>query len=71
MAIVNVLIEGTSYMDMFDPAGHCLFARDELARRFAGWDTVVSEHRDFPAKAGTRKCFATVIARKPPGKTGI
>ena len=63
--IVNVLVEGTTYMEMFDPQGHCLFERDALARRFAGWDVLLSSHADFPAPGGLLKSFATVIARKP------
>jgi tellurite methyltransferase len=27
---VNVLIEGTTFMDMFDPTGYCLFGENEL-----------------------------------------
>jgi tellurite methyltransferase len=65
-AIVNVLVEGTTYLDMFDPAAHCLFAREALRERFAGWEIVAHEWSDFDAPGGTRKAFATVIARKPP-----
>ncbi len=64
-AIVNLLVEGTTYMDMFDPAGHCLFARDALRERFADWEIVHHEWNDFDAPHATRKSFATVIARKP------
>ena len=63
--IVNVLVEGTTYMDMFDPKGHCLFARDALSRQFAKWEIVSSTHSDFAAPGGLNKAFATVIARKP------
>ena len=63
--VVNVLVEGTSYLDMFDPAGHCLFARDEIARRFAGWELLRLEQREFPAPRDTLKSFVTVVARKP------
>jgi tellurite methyltransferase len=65
VAAVNVLIEGTTYMDMFDAGGHCLFARDELATQFRDWDIVESGLRDFQAPGGRTKSFATVIARKP------
>ena len=63
-AIVNVLIEGTTYMGMFDPGNYCLFGRDELEQRFAGWQMLVSRHDSFPAPNDTRKEFATVIARR-------
>jgi tellurite methyltransferase len=64
-AIVNVLIEGTTYMDMFDPSFHCLFSRDELQRRFAGWEILRAEYRDFPAPGQRVKSFETLIARRP------
>jgi tellurite methyltransferase len=64
-AIVNVLIEGTTYMDMFDPSFHCLFSRDELQRRFAGWEILRAEYRDFPAPGQRVKAFETLIARRP------
>lgn len=65
VAVVNVLIEGTSYLDMFEPKGHCLFSRTELASRFAGWSMLRSEFSDFEAPGERNKAFATVIARKP------
>ena len=65
IAVINVLVEGTSYLDMFEPGNYCLFARDELERRFADWDILHSEFRDFDAPGQTVKSFATVIARKP------
>lgn len=65
VAVVNLLEEGTTYLDMFDPAGWCLFAAGELERHFAGWEILHAAHEDFPAPAGRVKRFATVIARKP------
>ena len=63
LAAVNVLIEGTTFMDMFDPEAHCLFGRDELGEAFAGWEVLLSRREDFPAPGGTLKCFHTLIAR--------
>lgn len=65
IAVVNVLIEGTTYTDMFSVEGHCLFKPDELADRFEGWDVLLNEQRDFPAPGGTVKKFATLIAQLP------
>lgn len=62
---LNVLVQGTTYMDMFDPAGHCLFARDALSRRYAAWQLIRDTLDDYPAPGGLNKAFATVIARKP------
>lgn len=65
VAVVNVLVEGTTYLEMFDAAGHCLFARDALQRRFKGWDVLHAEHRDFEAPDARVKSFVTLVARKP------
>ena len=67
VAVVNVLVEGTTYLDMFDPQAYCLFARDELRESFAGWEVLRSEHQDFPAPGERRKAFATLVAGRPPG----
>jgi len=68
IAAVNVLIEGTTYLDMFDPECHCLFSRTELESRFAGWSMLHTEFSDFAAAEGKNKAFFTLIARKPPGQ---
>jgi tellurite methyltransferase len=64
-AIVNVLIEGTTYMGMFDADHYYLFAPDELEERFSGWRILLSRRQTFPAPGETRKEFSTVIAEKP------
>ncbi len=66
IAVVNVLVEGTSYLDMFDPDGFCLFPAGEMERHFRGWEILSARYEDFPAPGGRVKRFATVIARKPP-----
>ena len=71
VAIINVLIEGTTYLDMFGSDSHCLFSRSEMETRFAGWDVLHSEFSDFGAPRGTNKAFATVIARKPSTSIGM
>jgi tellurite methyltransferase len=63
-AVVNVLIEGTTYLDMFTPGEYYLFRRDKLAERFGGWAIEIERPEDFPAPGGSVKAFATVIARK-------
>lgn len=65
MAVVNVLIEGTTYHEMFDPSSHCLFSRNEMRKRFADWEIVHCEFQDFPAPCETLKSFVTLVARKP------
>lgn len=65
VAIINVMIEGTTYMDMFEPDEYCLCPRSELERRFAGWHILHVEFRDFAAPDQKVKSFATLIAQKP------
>jgi tellurite methyltransferase len=64
-AIVNVLIEGTTYLGMFDPDNYCLFRQHELEERFDRWSILESRTQTFPAPEGTRKDFSTIIAEKP------
>ena len=64
-AIVNVLIEGTTYMGMFAPGNYYLFRRSELEEQFGGWTVLLSLYQTFPAPGQTRKEFSTVIAEKP------
>jgi len=64
--VVNVLVQGTTFMQMFDDDAHCLFAPDALLSAFAGWETLDHRIEDFPAaEPGTIKRFATLIARRP------
>jgi tellurite methyltransferase len=63
-AIINVLIEGTTYLGMFKPGEYYLFGANELEQAYAGWTLLVARNDSFPAPEGTRKAFATVIAQK-------
>ena len=63
--VLNVLVEGTTYMKMFDENAYCLFPRDELLSRFAGWTVLDHRIEDFGAGAGQIKRFSTLIARRP------
>lgn len=65
IAVIIVLIEGTTYFEMFDSSGHCLFGSSELQSRFAGWKIERVAFDDFDAPNDTVKRFCTVIARKP------
>lgn len=69
-AAVTVLVEGTTFMRVFDPDRHYLFARDELDRAFFAWDILVSRSGEAPAPDGTVRRFAMVIARKPRAAAG-
>lgn len=63
-AAINVLIEGTTFLGMFQPGHYTLFGQDELERRFAGWTVRELSHQTFPAPGGTEKVFATIVAQK-------
>jgi len=65
VAAVNVLVEGTTYMQMFDPLAHCLFPPQELRATFGDWTILLERIDDFPAPDAKVKRFATVIARRP------
>lgn len=64
-AIVNVLVEGTTFLEMFDADNYHLFGCDELEQQFAPWTILLSRRETFPAPGETRKEFLTVIAQKP------
>lgn len=64
-AVVNILVQGTTWTDVLDPASHCLLAPGELARHFDGWEILLSEASRFPAANGRIKAFETLVARKP------
>jgi len=64
-AVVNVLTEGTTFMEMFNEKNHYLFPRNKLGEHFSGWKILSSRQDTFPVPNGTIKHFSTVIAEKP------
>jgi len=64
-AMVTVLLQGTTFTDVFDGDRYYLFAPDELDRAFAEWAVQSSKRGDFPAPNGTVKRICSLIARKP------
>ena len=64
LAIVNVLVEGTTYLGMFEPGNYYLFGKNELRERFAGWEILLDDHDNFDAPENTKKEFSTIVARK-------
>ena len=63
--MITVLLEGTTFTDVFGGDPHHLFAPDELDRAFAGWAVQSSQRGEFPAPNGTVKRIGTLVARKP------
>lgn len=64
IAAVNVLIEGTTYLDMFDQKSYTLFAECALHDAFADWKIEYSSIQEFDAPGSTIKRFSTIVARK-------
>jgi tellurite methyltransferase len=65
VAFVNVLVEGTTFLAMFDPGRYHLFTPEEVAGAFEGWTVLEDRGDDFDAPGGTVKRFRTVVARRP------
>lgn len=64
LAIVNTLIEGTTFMGMFEPGHYYLFGRDELQKHFRDWTLLLDTCDSFDAPQNTRKAFSTLVAQK-------
>lgn len=64
-AIVNALVRGTTFMDMFETGHFCLLDPDEIRRAFPGWKELAWREEEFAAPRGTVKRFCTVVAEKP------
>jgi tellurite methyltransferase len=66
LCFLNVCIEGTTFMTMFDAEAHCLFAPDALLRRFAGWQVLDHRIDQFEAiEPGRIKRSSTLVVRRP------
>ena len=65
VAVVNTLLEGTTYLDMFDPNEYYLFSENELPEFFAAWKVEDQNFESFPAPHETGKRFCTLVARRP------
>lgn len=64
-AVINVLIDTTTYLDMFDAEKYYLFAKKELQQQFEGWNIVQERYNSFEAPNKTLKEFVTIAAYKP------
>ncbi len=63
--VLTMLVEGTTYRDMFDPQQHCLVPSSELLARFTGWRIALQREQSFPAPQEHVKAFLSLIAVKP------
>ena len=65
VVVLNALVEGTTFMGMFEAGHYHLFPAGALRAAVSDW-CVLAQSRDvFPAVADTMKCFETVIAQRP------
>lgn len=58
------MIEGSTFFDMFDPAGYCLFSPAEFQGKFTDWEIMRNELSEFDAPRQTVRRFVTLIARR-------
>jgi len=63
--ILNSLIEGTTFFDLFDGDCYYLFQPGELVAAVKGWSILHCQREEFEAPNGTIKLLETVIAEKP------
>jgi len=63
--VLNVLVEGTTWLEPFGGQPYCLFARDALSQEFSDWRILLSRYDDFPAPNATLKRFHTLVAQRP------
>ncbi|MEJ2173872.1 MAG: class I SAM-dependent methyltransferase [bacterium] len=63
--VLNVLVEGTTWLEPFGNRPYCLFARDALSEEFSDWRSLLSRHEDFPAPNAALKRFHTLVAQRP------
>ena len=62
--IVNVLVGGTTYLDMFEPGHYYVFSESELREHFRDWEVLEFRRDSFLAFGQIVKEFVIVVARK-------
>ena len=63
-AIINVLVDTTTYLDMFDLKHYYLFGHNELQEQFTEWELLESSYDSFGASGSSVKIFTTLVACK-------
>lgn len=63
--VLTMLVQGTTYLDMFDPQQHCLVSPGQLLAHFEGWRIALQREQAFPAPQQCVKSFISLIAFKP------
>ena len=63
--ILNVLIEGTTFLDMFEGDYYHLFAQGELEELLSDWEPLLSQRDSIEVTGGSAKEFLTLVYRRP------
>ena len=62
--ILNVLIEGTDFFDMFKGDQYHLFKEEQIMAGFGDWELLLAKRDTFPAPHETRKEFLTLVLQR-------
>jgi tellurite methyltransferase len=65
IAVVNVFVEGTTWLAATEPGQYYLFPQMELFDFFSGWKIEYHQIESFEAPNQTVKRFCTIVARRP------
>ena len=65
IAVVNVFVEGTTWLAAAEPGQYYLFSEAELPEFFSGWKIEHQKIETFEAPNETVKRFCTIVARRP------
>jgi hypothetical protein len=63
--VINVLLKGMTYMEMFEQDHYYLFEPGELRQCFSDWKILIDSQGTFAAPRGTQKKLQTLIVEKP------
>lgn len=63
--IVNALLEGTTYLELFETGKFHFYRPQELQDQFLDWEILESCRHQFEAPGNTLKSMITIIAEKP------
>jgi len=65
VALVNVFLEGTTWLAATESGQYYLFSEAELPDTFSGWKIEYQKIESFEAPNQTVKRFCTIVARRP------
>ena len=65
IAVVNVFVEGTTWLAATEAGQYYLFSEREVPDFFSGWKVEYQKLESFEAPNQTVKRFCTIVARRP------